>query len=362
MRLPTRFALSLLLAVRAPQFAGAQEPATAKLLIGVVVARESGTPLEHAMVTVQPGLRQTFTSGAGTFAFSAMLPGTYRIRVAHLGFVPLEIAVTVPSNGVPDRLRVELALITVHLPTMKVLANWSCTNPGPPDPAYDPDFAAVIGQLRLNAEQYRLLADSFPFAYRIRRENSATDGAKVRKMRQIDTVMYVSNAMGWRYRVGNVVGEDSQHQLEMRLPILSDFASDAFLNSHCFRYAGRDSTQDGAVLRIEFRATDTIKEPDVNGTILLDAVSYQIRSTTLDLSRIPREIRGVKSVSARTTFTEVAPNIVVFSEVIGTNLLTPSKDWRANVSTTEEQHLMQFEWLHGAPGKSVPPPPELLHG
>ena len=358
MRLPTRFALSLLFAVSSAPFAGAQEPATGKLLTGVVVAKESGTPLEHAMVTVQPALRQTFTSFAGTFAFTELLPGTYRIRIAHLGFAPLEIVVTVPSTGVPDRVRVELTLITVHLPTMKVLANWTCTNPGPPDPAYDPDFAAVVGQLRINAEQYRLLADSFPFAYLIYREYSATDGAKVRKMRRIDTVTYASNAAGWRYKVGNVVGEDAQHQLEMRLPILSDFASDVFLNSHCFRYAGRDSSSDGAVLRIEFRAIDTLKVADVNGTILLDAGSYQIRNTTLDLSRIPNDIRGVKSVSARTTFTAVAPNILVFSEIIGTNFLTPSRDWRANVFTTEEQHLLKFEWLKGAPGKSLPPPPE----
>ena len=357
MRLPTRFALSLLLAVSAPQFASAQVPAAGKLLTGVVVAKESGTPLEHAMVTVQPAQRQTFTSPAGMFAFTELLPGTYRIRIAHLGFVPREIVVTVPSSGAPDRVQVELTLITVHLPTMRVLANWTCTNPGPPDPAYDPDFAAVVGQLRINAEQYRLMADSFPFAYLIYRAYSATDGAKVRKMRRIDTVTYVSNSAGWRYKVGTVVGEDSEHNLEMRLPILSDFASDVFLNNHCFRYAGRDSSSEGAVLRIEFRATDTLKVADVNGTILLDAVSYQIRNTTLDLSRIPMAIRGVKSVSARTTFTAVAPNIVVFSEIVGTNFLTPSRDWRANVFTTEEQHLLKFEWLHGAPGKTVPLPP-----
>jgi hypothetical protein len=357
MGIRTRLALLVLSAVSALKFAGAQEAVAAKPLNGVVVAKENGTPLEHAMVTVQPALRQTFTSGAGTFVFSELPPGTYRIRVAHLGFVPREIVVTIPASSAPDRVQVELTLITVHLPTMKVLANWTCTNPGPPDPAYDPDFAAVVGQLRINAEQYRLLADSFPFAYRIYREYSATDGAKVRKMRRIDTVTYASNAAGWRYKVGNVVGEDAEHNLEMRLPILSDFASDVFLNSHCFRYAGRDSSSDGAVLRIEFRAVDSLKVADVNGTILLDAVSYQIRNTTLDLSRIPITIRGITSVSARTTFTAVAPNIVVFSEIIGTNFLTPSRDWRANVFTTEQQHILKFEWLHGAPGKSVTPPP-----
>ena len=62
MRVLTRLALSLLWAALVPGCVGAQEPTAAKLLIGGVVARENGTPLEHAMVTVQRALRKNSTS------------------------------------------------------------------------------------------------------------------------------------------------------------------------------------------------------------------------------------------------------------------------------------------------------------
>ena len=147
--------------------ASAQGP----LLIGDVVARETGQPLEHAMVTVLSAERQTFTSETGVFAFRGLGPGSYRLHVTHLGYSPSDVTVNVPESGALPRLKVTLARISVQLATVKVLAKPVCTNPGRPDPALNPDLAAIVQQVRMNAEHYQLLADSFPFAYQVDRKS-----------------------------------------------------------------------------------------------------------------------------------------------------------------------------------------------
>jgi hypothetical protein len=356
MRLPVSAAFALLSAVVPAARATAQASSGGKLLMGSVSARETGALLDHAMVTIQPAQRQTFTSESGVFAFAAIAPGTYRIRVTHLGYAPAEISAIVPAEGAPGKLKIELSLVQVHLATVNVKTNWVCTSPGPPDPATNPDFAGLIGQLQLNAEHYQLLADSFPFRYLVRRVMTTLDGADVRRLDRLDTVAFVSSNRGWRYRVGDVIGEEG-HEYVLRLPTLKDFASSEFLSNHCFRYAGRDSTSDGPMFHIDFRAAERISQPDVNGSILLDAGSYQIRRATLELSRIPTELGDIRSVSVQTAFGEISPSIVVFSEVIGNNVYRQRANWRLPVSSREEQHIFEFNWLRSNPSATVPAPP-----
>ena len=147
-----RLSLTGAILLGALRVAGAQ--GTSSLLVGDVVGREAGNPLGHSMVTVLGAERQTFTSEGGVFAFASLDPGKYRIRVTHIGYTPVEVSVEVPSGAAPQRLRIELTRISVQLATVKVIAAARCTAPGRPNPDVEPDFAAIIAQLRLNAEQY----------------------------------------------------------------------------------------------------------------------------------------------------------------------------------------------------------------
>src|ERR1017187_4835108 len=61
----------------------------------------------------------------------------------------------------------------------------------------------------------------------------------------------------------------------------SDFAGYEFLNNHCFRYAGLESTRDGDLIRIDFQADIQIRTPDVDGSVYLDAKTYAIRRAEL---------------------------------------------------------------------------------
>jgi hypothetical protein len=324
------------------RIAGAQ--GTPPLLIGDVVGKDGGVPLAHAMVTVLGAERQTFTSDRGVFAFASLDPGKYRIRVVHIGYTPVDVNVVVPADSAPPRLRIELARLSVQLATVRVVAKGVCTTPGRPNPDVDPDFAAIVAQVRMNAEQYQLLSDSFPFKYKVERLFSDMHGDSSRVDPQLETIEIRSDGRGWEYKVGDVLEQTRDRGPVMHLPTLRDFASYEFLNNHCFRYAGLESTPDGAMIRISFDADVQLRTPDVSGSVLLDAKSYQIRRTELDLTKIPRDLPLVTAVHVTTIFGELSPSIDVIQQVHGITSLR-HRGWGAIVATTEDQRSYAFAWL-----------------
>ena len=344
MRPPTIIAL-ILLPLAAPT--GAQ---SGRLLTGVVVAKANGEPLAHSMVSLIPAERQTFTDDLGRFAFQGIAPGRYTLRATHLGFAPVELRITIPVDSVTTRVRVELADVQVRLATVKVMADAPCLAPGPPDPSKDREFAVIFQQLEQNAQQYRLLADSFPYAYHEERTNFAVRGDSVIESVHTETVLLRSDKPGWTYRPGHVVSTDFiTRQRSMHLPTLSDFASDDFVKNHCFRYGGEKQTPEGGAVRIDFRAAQKLASPDVNGTILLDSKSYQIRRAELRLSLVPSALRKVAAVDVTTLFREVEPSVLVFSEVHGVSTMVPSKDLLDHIETVEDHVLVDFGFIRTDP-------------
>ncbi len=343
----TAFLFALAASLLGASVAQAQAPGT---IIGDVVMLGTGTPLEHAMVTLVGGGRQTFTSDRGVFAFTQLQPGPYKVRVAHLGFTPIEVPFAIPATGAAPRLRVELTRVSVRLAAVKISGKPSCNNPGRPDPALNRDLFEVVQQVRLNAEQFQYLSDSFPFAYQMQRSRRDVRADDARGPSRYDTLRLRSDIGGWEYKMGNVVERDRGGYV-MHLPTLRDFAGIEFLNNHCFSYAGLDSTRDGMMLRIDFRADDQLRAPDVNGIIYLDPKTYQIRLAVLELSKMLRETPNITAVKVRTYFSEVSPNIVVFERVIGTNEIKHGFGSWAIAALEEEQRMMKFEWLRGEPGK-----------
>jgi hypothetical protein len=321
-----------------------------RLLTGVVVAKSSGEDLGHSMVSLVPAGRQTFTDDEGRFAFRGVLPGRYTIRATHLGFAPFDLRVTVPADSATIRIHIELSDIQVTLAAVKVMADAPCIAPGAPDPEKDLQFAVIFQQFEQNAQQYRLLADSFPYAYHEERTNFSVRGDSVIEGVQTETVLLRSDKPGWTYHPGHVISTAFiTRQRSMHLPTLSDFASDDFVKNHCFRYGGQQPTSDGDAVRIDFRAADKLSSSDVNGTILLDAKSYQIRQAELRLSRVPSALKKVAAVDVTTLFREVEPSVLVFSEVHGVSTMMPSKNLLDNMETIEDHMLLDFGFLRTDP-------------
>lgn len=327
---------------------------TPQTLIGDVVGKDGGVPLGHAMVSVLGIERQTFTSDAGTFAFRSLDPGKYRLRVVHIGYTPVEVSVTVRADSAPPRMRIELARLSVQLSTVRILAKGACTMPGRPNPDVDPDFAAIVAQVRMNAEQYQLLADSFPFKYKVEQVFHQMKGDSSEVDPQFETEYYRSDVHGWQYKAGDVVERRDGRTL-MHLPTLPDFASYDFLNNHCFRYAGVDTTHGDPMIRISFDADVQIRTPDVSGSVLLDAKTYQIRRTELDMTRIPRDLPQVSAVHVTTIFGEISPAIDVIEQVHGITFLH-HRGWGATIATTEDQRSYAFEWIGANPAKPAVQP------
>lgn len=324
----------------------------AHLVTGVAVSRTTQAPLGHAIVSLQPIGRQRFTDDQGRFAFTGLPPGVYRLRATHLGFAPTEISVTVLPDSAATRVRVELDEVQVHLATVHVTAAAQCTTPGAPDPVKEREFTVVYQQLEQNAQQYRLLADSVPYAYLEQRTTYSILTDSAIRDQKVDTALLKSDRPLWTYLAGKVLVSRGQEGL-MHLPILSDFASDEFVKNHCFHYGGEVWTLEGAAIRIDFRAADRLHSPDVNGTILLDAKSYQIQSTELRLSRIPDELsRYVSAVSATTYFREVEPSVIVISRVHGVwTMYPPTLNIVGTAARVDDQTLLTFGFVGTNPGR-----------
>ncbi len=321
---------------------------TPNLLLGDVVSRDGGAPLAHAMITLVGAERQTFTSDRGVFAFSGLDPGRYRIRAVHIGYSPTEVTVEIPASGAPPRVKIELAHLSVQLATVKIVAAGRCTAPGRPNPDLQPDFAAIVAQIRLNAEQYKLLSDSFPFRYKVDQQFYSLRGDSTRTNETNETMEFQSDARGWEYKMGQVVDRGRDGRTIMHLPTLSDFASYEFLNNHCFTYGGIATTRDGQFIRIDFAADVQIRTPDVNGSVLLDAKTYQIHSAELELSKIPPEMPAATAVHVTTIFGEVAPSIDIIEEVRGVTSLR-HHGWGALIANGEDQRMFGLQWLHDNP-------------
>jgi hypothetical protein len=356
----TRTAVGLALALVASggivARAAAQRPGAASVR-GVV--RSGGEAVPYAVVSLLPGHGGRFTDDSGAFTFTGVAPGTYRLLVRQIGFTPLDTTVTKVA-GAPLSVAVALERLAVQLADITVTALGRCTKPGPPDSALSGDLATVFDQLRQNAERYALLADSYPYRYRLARTFTDYDQTDQVLWTASDTVEYQSNARS-RYRPGAVVGwgrgpeRTAAHVLN--LPSLSDLADSSFQGSHCFVYRGIEERDSLRLVRFAFRVAESVRTPDIEGEVELDAGSYRIRRATILLTHPGRALPGLLAASDTITFTELAPNIVLPGRVVGTLVPVLQANVQRQVArSTEEQRLIGVHFLRPLPGPPLPGP------
>jgi hypothetical protein len=322
------------------------------------VVRSGGEAVPYAVVSLVPGHAQRFTDDSGAFLITAVAPGRYRLLVRQIGFKPLDTTV-VKVVGTPLEVTVSLERLAIELAEITVTAPRRCTAPGPPDTAEGSNLAAVFDQLRQNAERYALLADSYPFVLRIARAFVDYDGADQVVWSAADTVRFQSNART-RYRAGDVVGWGTgparSRARIVNLPTLSDLADSAFLANHCFAFGGESERDGERLVQVQFRAADSLRTPDIDGEVELDARSYQVRRATIRLTRAGRALPGLLSAASVVTFAELYSNILVPKVVESTLVPVFRSDVRNPVArSTEQRHLLDVHFLRPLPGR--PPGP-----
>jgi len=311
-----------------------------------------GDRIPYAVVILEPGVPRRFSDDSGAFAFPGLAPGTYHLGARQVGYKPFDTTVVVTADSTVV-VAVALEHVVVQLEAIQVVArsgsSGRCTAPGPPDPAVNPEFAAVFDQLRQNAERYWLLADSYPAIYRMERRFGRPDNYNRRlAVDRTDTIELRTDAR-WQYAPGrvatNVLGA-RDISLQVNLPGLPDFADSAFLANHCFRFAGFQEWEGRRYARLDFRPADAIADPDASGSAYLDPDTYLVRFTRVRLTKPDRVTAGLEGVEATEAFREVVPSLVVPDRISSVQT-----SWARNtqVQVGEEQRTVSFQFLRPLP-------------
>ncbi len=326
-------------------------------VIAIVSAKESGERLSYSVVSLAALAREQFTNDQGVTSLTRIPAGRQQLRIRHLGYTPIDLAVVV-HGGRSDTVQVQMSRVAFSLNTVRVRGLGNCANPGPPRAATDPAFAAIFEQVRENADQYRLLATTYPFAYSVERQSSIHYVGGDSVMQRIDTLV-VGTGIRWHYAPGDLIVETDDprnRQVVFNIPALIHFAEASFLDNHCFANGGMDTVGGRSLIRIDFAAASRIKAPDVDGSIYLDPRTYQIRRSVLRLTRIPDQTPQITDVEVITEFREVLPSIPVIAEVRSTHKLSadPTRPVLPDAAH-ETQRLIRVTFLNGRPGDAIKP-------
>lgn len=316
--------------------------------------------MPYALVQILGATSEQFTTPRGGFAAAGLVPGTYRIQVRQVGYVPFDSVVAVGAGG--PAVHVVMRQIAIRLDALTILVPGRCTAPGSPDPASSPELATIFAQLSENARRYVVLADSTPFLYYIERtfNELSEDGALV--WAATDTVEFRSDSRGV-YRPGDVIewrtGGRGRRVGTVRLPSLPDLADSAFHANHCFAFGGVLERNGERLLRVSFRAAEHLSRPDIDGEADLDPDSYQLRSLSFRLTRPGRALPGLVSVSGTMALLALHPNIVVPGSIHSIQVSRPDRDpysLRPATRFLEQQRLIRVHFLRPLPSDSMPNP------
>ena len=313
------------------------------------MSHETGEPLPFSVISAPAVGADFFTSGSGTFAFSNLPVGPLHIQVRRLGYTPADITVNITA-GAPQDIRVRLQRVALTLRTVTVKARPVCKDPGPPR-AIDTTLVTVFEQLRANAEQFRLLTESYPFVYKVNVENSSLPRATQAVVVDRTSEEIINSKGAVNYKPGNIL-ERRGRDWYFIIPTLLQFADPKFVNAHCFHFAGTEAIEDSSFIRVDVIAADKLKTPDVDGAIYIDPQTFQVRRTVLSLSKQPRQFPDLQSMEISTDFREVMPTISVIGHVIGTQVIKPEAHSHLS-EMYETQELIGVTFLKTIPGKDA---------
>lgn len=316
------------------------------VVIGQVKVKETGQPLGYSVISLPESGRQLFTSERGTFTLWNLRAGALRIRFKHIGYSPRDTVITLRDN---DTLRVEMALslLAIQLPTVHVSGTCGTKQA---DEATAGILTELFDQVQQNADRYRLLADSNPFKLVFHRVRGYRFGNDKIQATAVDSVTRAARPES-PYRPRHVIqigdAPDGSHTYELAPPEIADFADTAFINNHCFTYAGQTLLDGDSLIAVEFEPVPSLKkEIDFRGTMYVRSVGYQLVRSEMELNNVPDGLRktGALAVTISTRFTEVVPGIPMVDR-----LQANTRRWRGQPAYVELLQVIDIKWLKGPP-------------
>jgi hypothetical protein len=328
--------------------------AQAATITGHIVVKGSDVGVSYSVIALRPGSTEQFTNEQGRFTLRDVRPGRVTLSVKRIGYSPLDTTISLRASETVD-LRLELPLVTIQLPPVASYAKL-CAHPGTPTPEMNLHLAMLFEQMKQNAERNRLLSRSYPFEMTIERKMTRPEPALEARFIAFDTVMRSSERV-WRYAPGKMLGTREYAPgvfggkwWTITMPELADFADEVFLKSHCFEYGGIDVVDGDTLLRIDFNPAESIRDPDVGGTIFLDPKTYQLRITMVSLVNLTKRLRDqVSGQAIRADFKEIIPGVPVIDYV--SSVVFPRDDPKAPPTepATETQRTLSVKFLKGRP-------------
>jgi hypothetical protein len=311
------------------------QPVAAQAPTAVLLSTGTNQPVAYGTVLVDAAPQGRFTDAAGRFVVAT---GAHRVRASNIGFWPVDTTVTVNGGSAP--VAVLLRPIVVDQSATSKLGR--CTTMGLSAAVEDP----VLVLLRENVDRYSILLDAYPFRYkweerRIMRSDAASrEGADSRtgytpgsdSSVGVDTTAFDSRDRA-PYAVGSVVHR-SAHGPVLEVPTLRDLADPAFQAAHCFAFTSAGRSE----LRIDFRPADSIRVPDISGSVFLDATTFVVRRAVFDLTH-PQELNeAMEGVTVTAKYQEVAPLVPMLASARTEQHIRPDV---AMMNSSAHQHGMQ---------------------
>ena len=321
-------------------------------LAGTIVSRETGEPLGYAIVDIGDHGRARFANDSGAFFFPDIPVAFVTLRVRRLGYQPFDTSLVLDRNGA-NTIRIALQRVAVQLRGVTVRSRPACTKPGAPKKS-DTALAGLFTQMRMNAEQYKLLTDKYPLHYILLIEQSRrlkTDfSVKVdsTEERRIDA------APDWRYEPGKLVTRQGAGWF-VHLPMLIDFANKRFIDNHCFHYAGHVPVGADTLVQMDVVVSERIRSYDVSGSIFFDPFTYQIKRTVLELTSPWGRFGNVVDFEITTEFHEILPSISIISRLRAVQRMDPGVTSLDHDEAYETQELRAYQFLKARPGEPEKP-------
>ena len=277
---------------------------------------------------------------------------TIRLRIRHVGFTPVDTQLVPSARTTRRAFGSSLPAFPRRWPRSESCPR-AVSAAGRADGGGGDALPQVFEQLQLNAEQFRLVEHAVPVQLRRRTavqpsRREAKDWETNPRPRPRSPTRWKSSRKptrstsrvtrgGTADKPGDIIVTSGVSALGVRyavmIPMLAVFADGKFVKHHCFHDAG-EATVDGQTFRrVDFKAAEDIRDPDIDGTMYLDPATYVIRRSVISLSKKSRYTSSYDSVVVETTFDELVSGVPVITWTRGRNALKlsrrqSSKPWK----------------------------------
>jgi hypothetical protein len=308
-------------------------------LRGVVTS--DSAPVPYAIVELRPG-RRIFTDERGAFTLLHVAPGRIRLEVRQIGFAPLD---TILDGDSASSVRLALRRLAMRLPAITVAAG-ACQGSGESVPPDGGDLSVILSQLLEHARRFQLMADEYPFVYRMQRASSEINRRESTTWQGIDTITIRSDQR-LRYEPGRIfrpgLGPRGRPARVVQVPQLPDLADSAFRARHCFRYAGETSLDGVPALLVAFDARRPLLSFDVDGEAWMDARTWQLLRVGIRV--VPAEaLPDMLSLEVLADFREILPFVLVPKRILTVTALS-GRAGQPFGRQEEEQRLLNVHFL-----------------